>query len=454
LNRTQVLSNFIFDSSIEDFTAEIIEASKKCLLDWIGVTLSGARDPSVRILIDLIEEMGGRRQATILGYGMKTNVLNAAFVNGTASHILDYDDAHEGTRSHPSAPLIPALLAISEYKNLSGSEFITAFVLGFEVSTRIGLTLGKSYYDLGWHATPILGRFGAAAGVGKLLKLNRDRLAIAFGLAATNVGGLRRVFGTMGKSFHAGKAAMDGMLSALLSQKGFTSPMDILDGEPSFFEMFFGEHDPNGMIRGLGKDYQILKSSFKLYAACLLTHPAIDGLIWMRREFDFHSGSVEQIDLEVCPPCLAVTNNTNPKNALEGKFSIYFCAALAVEKGEVKESHFTQSLVDDDRIRGLMKKINVIRNESLGESEAHIRVKLKNGIERFHHVVAPKGDPRNPLSFEEIIKKFEDLNCTLLSRRRMNRMIDIIQNLEKLQNLSELIRLCCVDRDLLRRVKT
>jgi len=451
LNRTEDLANFVVESCFENLPEEVIKASKKCLLDWIGVTLIGAEDFSIRILIDLMEEMGGQRQATILGYGKKTNVLNAALINGTASHILDYDDAHEGTRSHPSAPLIPALLAISEYKNLSGSEFITAFVLGIEVSTRIGLTLGKSYYNLGWHATPILGRFGVAAGVGKLLKLNEDRLAVAFGLAATNAGGLRRVFGTMGKSFHAGKAAMDGMLSALLSEKGFTAPGDIFDGAPSFFEMFSGEHDPNEMIRGLGKDYQILKNSFKLYAACLLTHAAIDGLIWMRREFNFHSGSVEQIELEVCPACLAVTENTNPRSALEGKFSIYFCAALALEKGEVKESHFTQKLIDDERIRGLMKKITVIRNESFEESEAHIRVKLKNGTQHSHHVVAPKGDPRNPLSFEEIIEKFEDLNSTVLSRRRMTRMIDLIQNLEKLQNLSELIRLCRVDRDLLRR---
>ena len=445
MNRTQVLSNFILDSSIKDFPAAVIETAKKCLLDWIGVTLSGARDPSVRILIDLIEEMGGRRQATILGYGMKTSVLNAAFVNGTASHILDYDDAHEGTRSHPSAPLIPALLAISEYKNLSGFEFITAFVLGVEVGTRIGLSLGKSYYNSGWHATAILGRFGAAAGVGKLLKLNRDRLAIAFGLAATNAGGLRRVFGTMGKSFHAGKAAMDGMLSVLLSQKGFTAPRDIFDGEPSFFEMFSGEYDPDGMIRGLGKDYQILKNSFKLYAACLLTHPAIDGLIWVRREFGFHSGSVEQIDLEVCPACLAVTNNTNPKNALESKFSIYFCAALALEKGEVKESYFTQRLIDDKRIRGLMKKINVIRNESLAESEARMRVKLKNGIQYSHHVDAPKGDPRNPLSFDDIVEKFKDLTHLILSERRMNQIILLVQNLENLENFSMLIKLCCVN---------
>lgn len=177
----------------------------------------------MNILIELVEEMGGRKQASILGHGIKTNVLNAALVNGTMSHVLDYDDAHSGTRSHPSAPLIPALLSVCEYKGGSGDELVTAFITGFEVSTRIGLALGNAYYDSGWHATSILGRFGAAAGVGKLLNLDAKQLANAFALAGTQAGGLRRVFGTMGKPFHAGKAAMDGMLSALLSQ-GFYSP--------------------------------------------------------------------------------------------------------------------------------------------------------------------------------------------------------------------------------------
>jgi len=454
LNRTEALSNFIFESSIENFTEEVIEASKKCLLDWIGVTLSGARDPSIRILIDLIKEMGGRKQATILGYGMKTNVLNAAFVNGTASHILDYDDAHEDTRSHPSAPLIPALLSISEYKKLNGAEYITAFVLGLEVSTRVGLALGKSYYNLGWHTTPILGRFGAAAGVGKLLKLNRKQLAIGFGLAATNAGGLRKVFGTMAKSFHAGKAAMDGMLSALLSQRGFTAPEDVLDGESNFLEVFSREYDSDQMIQGLGKSYQVLRDSFKPHAACLLIHPVIDGIIGIGEKYGIDPDSVERIDLEVAPLCLTVSDNADPKNVLEGKFSIYFCVALALLERKVKESQFTQGMIQDDRIRGLMQKIKAIRNDSLKETQANLIVKLKNGIQYSYHVDAPKGDPRNPLSYAEILEKFEDLTRPLLSKRRMNRIIDVIRNLEKLQNISELIKLCCVDGYPLKKIRT
>jgi 2-methylcitrate dehydratase PrpD len=391
--------------------------------------------------------MGGRRQASIICYGVKTNVFNAALVNGTASHVMDYDDAHVGSRSHPSAPLVPALLAISEYKKMSGSEFITAFVLGFEVSTRIGLALGKSYYNLGWHATSVLGRFGAAAGVGKLLKLNTKQLAIAFGLAATNAGGLRRVFGTMGKSLHAGKAAMDGMLSALLSQEGFTAPGDILDGESNFLEVFSREYDSDQLIQGLGNHYQILKNSFKLYPACLFIHPVIDGLIWMREKYEIDPDFVERIELEVTPPCLTVTNKTDPTDGLEGKFSIYFCAALAIEKGEVKESQFTLKMVNDDRIRNLMKKIALTGIESLEETEANVRVQLKNGNQYSHHVTAPKGDPQNPLSFDEIERKFKDLTRPILLERRMNQIINLVQDLPNLEDLSKLIRLCCVNRN-------
>ncbi|MGA2466694.1 MAG: MmgE/PrpD family protein [Thermodesulfobacteriota bacterium] len=441
-SRTEALSNFVVQSRIEDFPKEVIEAGKKCFLDWIGVTLGAAQDPSVRILIELVTEIGGQKQASILGHGIKTNLLNAALVNGTMSHVLDYDDAHSGTRSHPSAPLIPALLSISEYKGGSGDELITAFITGFEVSTRIGLTLGKAYYDSGWHATSILGRFGAAAGVGKLLKLDAKQLANAFALAATQAGGLRRVFGTMGKPFHAGKAAMDGMLSALLSQRGFTAPGDILDGKPSFLEMFSAEGDANRMIEGLGKDYQVLNDSFKPYASCLLVHAAMDGLIWMRNQYQLHPDLIEEINLEVAPLCLMVTDNRNPKDGLEGKFSVYFCAALGMMRGEGRNSLFTDEVVHDPSIRDLMRKINAIGNASLKETEANIKVKLKNGTQLTRQVIAPKGDPRNPLSFDEIEEKFRDLSLSVLSKRRQDQVIKVIRELESLKDVARLLRLC------------
>ena len=446
MNLTEMLSHFVVRSRFEDLPEEAIESSKKCLLDWIGVAIGGMKDPSVEKVIDLVKEMGGVRQASVLGYGLKTTLLNAALINGMMSHALDYDDAHSGSRSHPSAPLFPALLAISEYHQLKGKEFITAFVIGYEVSTRIGLALGKTYYERGWHATSVLGRFGSAVGVGKLLNLNQKQMACAIGLAATQAGGLRKVFGTMGKPFHAGKAAMDGLLSALLASGGFDVPEDLLDGTSGFLQLFSPEHDPTKITQGLRKDFQILQTSFKPYAACLLIHPVIDGMIRMRGKHRFQLNDVERINLDVSPLCFTVTDKKDPKNGLEGKFSLYFCAALALSDGKVLESQFNPGNLKDHRIRNLMKKIRASSNDSLKESEARIAIQFKDGTRLKRLTSVPKGDPKNPMSFDEIIEKFNDLTHSLLSHHQRNKIILIVKNLESMENPSTLLKLCRVKK--------
>ena len=270
MSPTKELADFVINTGFEDFSEELIDASKRCFLDWIAVTIGGRKDPSVEILSHLIEEFGGNEQASVIGYGIKTSLLNAALLNGTMAHSLDYDDAHMYTRSHPSAPLIAALLPTAEYQKSPGFELVTAFILGFEVTTRIGLALGNTYYDQGWHATPILGRFGVAAGVGKLLGLDTEQLNDAFGLAATQVGGIRKSFGTMGKPFHAGKAAMDGLLSAMLSKRGFTASKNILDENSGFLSMLSSQGDLSPISNGLGKRYHL--SLRTLVGICAFYH--------------------------------------------------------------------------------------------------------------------------------------------------------------------------------------
>ncbi len=442
MTHTEELSRFIADSTLQDLPEEVIDAAKKSFLDWFGVTLGGMKDPSVRLLVHFIEEMGGRRQATILGYGTKTNLLFAALCNGMMSHVLDYDDAHSGARTHPSAPLIPALLSVAEHKGLPGSDLIAAFVLGFEVTIRVGLALGRNYYNAGWHPTSILGRFGAAAGVGKLLNLDANQLCNAFGLAATQAGGLRDVFGTMGKSFHAGKAAMDGALSALLARRGFSGPEDILSPNSGFSTVFSSEYAPDRLTIDLGKSYHILGNSFKPYPACLLTHPVIDGLITLKEEDRIDHRRVERIDLEVSPLAVKVAGNTNPKDGMEGKFSIHFVAALALLYGEAGNRLFIDETLRNPAIKGLMKRVKTTGRDSLREEEAGITIIMKDGSRYSRHVTVPKGDPGNPLTFEEIVKKFEDLTAEVISERRANQIVETVWNLDKLKTTANLVKLC------------
>lgn len=442
---TRALSSFVAETTVEDVPEAASEAGKLCFLDWIGVALGGMNEPPVAILVDLLDEIGGRPQATVVGYGCRTDVLHAALVNGTMSHALDYDDAHMPTRNHPSAPLIPALLAVAESRGRTGSEVLAAYVLGFEVSTRIGLALGKGYYDLGWHATPVLGRFGVAAGVGKLLRLNAEALCRAFGLAATQAGGTRNTFGTMGKPFNAGKAAMDGALAAILAERGFTAPADALDETAGFVKLFSDTFGAGRLTEGLGSRYHVVDVSLKPHAACLLTHPVIDGVLSLRRDHAPDIRSVDRVELEVAPPCAAVAGNMDPKDGRGGKFSVSFCASLAFAEGSADCGLFTDEMVSAPRVRAWLEKIELRCLESLGESEASVTVRLSDGTSLTRHVTTPKGDPGNPLTPQEVVQKFRALAGRALAPDRMDRVIESVGRLDRLDEVGSILRDCAVE---------
>jgi 2-methylcitrate dehydratase PrpD len=443
MSRTHTIADFIAQASIDGFPQDVIDMSKKCLLDWLGVTLGGAGEAVSTSIVDFVNEAGGKKQASVLGSGMRTNVVNAALANGTMAHALDYDDAHSVVRAHVSAPLIAALLPIAEYKRLSGRDFITAMVMGFELSTRVGSALGKEYYEAGWHATAILGRFGAAAGTGKLLGLRSDQLVVALGLAATQAGGLRDVFGTMGKPFHAGKAAADGMLAALLAQRGFTAPADILDNGSGFSRVFSSRYESDLITANLGQVWNILSNSFKPYAACLLVHPVVDGLILLRRKYELKADEIEEIRVEVAPLNLAVTGNASPATGLEGKFSLSFAAALSVLFGHAGNTLFTNEMVHNPDVKRMMETVTATSNPGIAETEANITVRLENGQVHRIRVTSPKGDPKNPLTFAEVQEKFRGLALNVLPENRIGKIIERVRHLEDQKDMSTVVRLCC-----------
>src|SRR4030042_531652 len=353
---TERLARYAIETSYRSFPKEVVHQAKRCFLDLLGVALGGAKQPLTRILLKTVKDFGGRPQATILGHGLKTNVMNAALVNGAMAHALDYDDTHSGSLGHPSAPLIPAVLAAAEGKGLSGKSALEAFILGFEVETRIGLGMGMKHYDRGWHATSTFGRFGAAVAAGKLLGLSPEEMKIALGLAGTQAAGLRLVFGTMSKPFHPGKCAFDGVLSAILAQRGFTCAPDIIEGKKGYFEVLGDGSQLEPMVKNLGKKYQVLNNTFKPYAACLLTHPTIDAVIDLRNKYGLNPEDVEGIKCDVGHFCLDSAGQMEHKTGLAGKFSTYYCAALALAEGAAGEDMFTDRRGLDPKMVALPKK--------------------------------------------------------------------------------------------------
>ena len=262
---TQKLAEFVHDTNFQDIPENIIAKSKESFLDWHGVALAGTTEESARIILEYVKEAGGKPQANVLGTTFKTNLANAALANGILGHALDFDDYHDDTVIHATAACLPAILAVAEKNNSSGEDVLTALIVGIDVCIRIGLGLGDYHYQRGWHTTATAGIFGATTGAAKILKLETDKIITAMGICGTQASGLRQVFGTMSKPFHAGKISMEGVLSALLSQKGFTSAQQIVEGELGLLEVLTDTPDEEIILDQLGSKYYINNLSVKPY---------------------------------------------------------------------------------------------------------------------------------------------------------------------------------------------
>jgi len=439
---TEELAHFIVSTRYQDLPREVINTAKLCLLDWLGVTFAGAKEPLVEILLDVARLVGGEEQATVIGRGIKTSVLNASLLNGSASHTLDFDDVHIVMTGHPSVPVIPALLAISEWRGLSGKEFITALVTGIETECRIGAGVFPYHYLEGWHSTATLGRFGAAAGSAKLLNLSPPQVVYALGIAGTQAAGLKQMFGTMCKPFHAGKAAMDGVLAALLAQRGFTSSRDILEGEKGFCQVLSSKSDPDAIVENLGQRYAIEDVIFKRHASCFETHPTIEAVLALREKVAIEPEEVKEMDVAVSSVAAEVADKSEPSTGLEGKFSLSYCAALALMGGEVQKSCFTDEKVRDPQLVKLRKKITVRADSSIGHDEAAVTVTTVDGREYSQKVDIGKLKLEPQQKYDSLVRKFRELTSPILPDKQTDQLLSLLNKLEEVNNMADLVKLC------------
>lgn len=262
---TRQLAEFVHDTQFADIPKEVVDKAKECFLDWQGVALAGTTDPVAPVISDYVKTFGGRPEAGIIGTNIRTDAASAAFANGVIGHALDFDDYHDETVIHASAACIPSILAVAERYRLGGEELLTAMIIGIDVCIRIGLGLGDYHYQRGWHTTATAGTFGATAGVAKLLKLDVDGIINAFGICGTQASGLRQVFGTMSKPFHAGKASLEGVMAGFLTQSGFTSPKEIVEGELGLLDVLTDAPNEAIILDEIGSHWYALDLSIKPY---------------------------------------------------------------------------------------------------------------------------------------------------------------------------------------------
>jgi len=434
---TRRLARFIVSASFADMPEAVRHEAKRTLLNWVGCAVGGSQHETVANAVAALAPFFGPTQATLFGRPERMDVLHAALLNGISSHVLDFDDTHAQTTIHPAAPVAPAILALAEYRPVSGRDFIEALVIGVETECRIGKAVVPAHYDRGWHITGTAGVFGSAAAAGKLLGLNEQQMCWALGLAATQPVGLIEMFGSMTKSFHPGRAAQNGLAAAHLADRGFTASEHGLEAHFGWLNVLNTERNPAALD---DEGWEILKNSYKPFACGLVVHPVIDGCIQLRNRNHLTADMVERVEIAVHPRVMQITAIKDPKTGLEGKFSVYHAAAVAIVDGAGGERQFSDESVRAPATVALRKRVFPTADAAIGKDQARITIVLKNGERPTLFVEHAVGSIENPMSDRMIEDKFLGLVEGILTADQARSIIDLCWRADQLADAGEIAR--------------
>jgi 2-methylcitrate dehydratase PrpD len=423
-----------------DLSAAALHQARRGVLDWIGCALAGSPHPTVSRLIAVLGETGGRPQASVLGRRLKLGLLDAPLVNGQMGHLLDFDDTHMGgVVLHTSSPVLAALFGLAERAPVSGLDLMLAYAIGFEAGVRAGRT-APGHHKGGWHLTGTLGSIAAGAACGKLLGLDAQRLTYTLGIATTQAAGMQQNRGTMCKSFHAGKAATNGALAALLAERGFDSSQAIIEGERGFCRIYSDVAAPEQLTAGLGNGWLIETNGHKPHACGVVLHPLIDAVIAIRNRDRIDPAAVSEISLRVHPLVLSITGVVEPSSGLQSKFSTRHSAAVALADGAAGIAQYSDARAADPAVAALRRKVNAVADATLRRDEAHAAV-IAGGVRHQAHVAHASGTAANPMSDAAIETKFLANATGTIGAERASRACEIVWSLEKSPDARELIAL-------------
>lgn len=416
---TQRLAQFAAAQAQQPLSPEVTHHAQRAVVDWYASLYPGLDTPAVRLLEQVLQDDLDRGPCQ-LAQGRLATVRAAALVNGTAAHAAEVDDSFREAMYHPGAATIAAALAMAQAERADGPRFLKAVVVGYEVSTRIGVVMGRPHYKH-WHNTGTMGAFGAAAAAGSVLGLSEEAFAHALAIAATFTAGLQQAFRqeSMAKPLHAGRAAEAGILAAQLAHAGMRSSLDVLDGPSGLGVAMSDGPSWSAIGQTLGSDYHITRLTFKNYVGCGHTFPAIDGALELQRLHGFGHADIESLDLGVYQATLDIAPHVDPQTADQARFSLHYMVASALVHGSVRLSAFEPQRLDDLATRSLMARISKALDPEVDAAfparrAARVSVRLRDGRSFVHWQPDRKGDPELPLTDDDLEAKLIELAAPVI----------------------------------------
>ncbi len=444
MDETRNLAAKCHELRFDHLPGEVVDRTKYLLLDYLGVAARGALSDSSLPVHRVLKRMGKiRGGAVVIGTSMTADPAYAALANGTAAHSLELDDVVNEASLHPAVAIMSGALGAGHIAGCSGRDLIEGIVAGYEVTIRLGFTLDPAaHYARGFHPTGTCGTMGSAVTAAKILKLDRRGMTNALGIAGSQAAASMEFLadGAFTKRLHAGWAAHSGIVAALLAGEGFTGPASILEGKCGFFHAYSAGSDPSRLLEAWGAPYKVMRTSIKPHACCRYKQGPIDGVLEIMKRHRLKASDIQEVKVGVLKagyPIVAEPQELkyNPKSVVDAQFSMPFGAAVAVLFGRASLNEYTQEKVESSEVREMMGRISCAQDPDLdkvfpNQWPASVSIATKAGEVFKAHIDYPKGDPENPLTWEQLIQKFNDLTAPVFEESVRVQIVDLVRNLE------------------------
>ena len=449
---TRHLANRVANIKFEDLPQETIQMKKQYILDYLGVSIRGWTQKNMDIMSETLGNSADGTKAIMLNgkKGASNSVLYSAMLNAAASHSQDFDDLHNPSIIHMACVTVPSALAVAEDEELSGKDILAALVAGYEAGARIGESVNPEAYYF-WHTTSTCGVFSSAVTVANLKKFNTDQMVQCLGTAGTQAAGLWEfvIDGAMSKTLHVGKANFAGILSAKLTANGFTAAEKILDGDKGFCRAMLTNPHWEKLTEDI-KGFKIDNNSFKPFSCCKYTHPSSYAAQLLRNEQNLKLEDVEKVTIRSNRIVKQLVDNSHPKNPYGAKFSIQYCVATMIKYGKLGIDQFVDENLNNDEIQRVMQNIEVIVDPQLDKEytekpdrwAVELTIACKDGKTYTKFVEYPKGDPPNPMTWDETVEKFMDLSVPVYGEEVCKKLVNLVATLDEHDNFKKALAEC------------